>query len=94
MLPEDGTGKQERERDWRKREQSFRPCLLLCVMLMVDGTGLKKREIEWRKRDKTLGRGGCSFEIYLAERLIGYGEKIVKKEIEKAFGHVCYFFLV
>jgi hypothetical protein len=30
----------------------------------------KEKEIEWIKRDKTLGRGGCPFDIFVAERLI------------------------
>ncbi len=53
----------------------------------------KEREIEWRKRNKTLGRGGCSFDICVAKRLIGYGEKRVEKGREKALRQVCYFAL-
>jgi hypothetical protein len=39
---------------------------------MVDGTGSGKERgtVERRKRDKTLGRGGCPFDIFVAERLI------------------------
>jgi hypothetical protein len=50
----------------------------------------KTREIEWRKRDETLGSGDCSFDICVAESLIGYGEERVEKETVKAYGHVCY----
>ncbi len=71
MLPEDGTGTQERERVEKEREKlsvvfvTFR--FTVCCRKMEC---VRRREREWRKRDKTLGRGGCPFDIFVAERLI------------------------
>jgi hypothetical protein len=94
MLPEDGTGTQEKESG--EREKSVQPCLLLLELQYAaerwNGYA-GEREREWRKREK-LSAVFVTFRVTVCCRKM---EQVPRREREsgeresKAFGRACYF---